>query len=228
MTSTFVAADRPFPAHPVEAADPSVVSAAAAAPDDELAQLLARVALGHRESFTVLYERTRVRLFAVVLRIQKNREQAEDVLQEVYVNVWRAASGFDARLAQPLTWMCSIARHRAIDSLRRRQGEPTWVSTQGGGGAGEERDLLDEVPSDQAGPLEQLVQAAEALWVQRCLATLSQDQRQSLALAFYQGLSHSEVAEHLHQPLGSVKSWLRRGLQSLKGCLERAASVGTT
>src|SRR5574341_918041 len=94
----------------------------------ELAALLARVALGERAAFATLYQRTSAHLLGVVLRINRDRAQAEDVLQEVYVNVWRAAQSFDAGLSQPLTWLTSIARNRAIDSLRRRQTEPDTVS----------------------------------------------------------------------------------------------------
>ena len=85
----------------------------------DLSRLLARAGLGDRAAFATLYERTSSHLFAVVLRINRDRAQAEDILQEVYVNVWRAASSFDAAQSQPLTWLTSIARNRAIDSLRR-------------------------------------------------------------------------------------------------------------
>src|SRR3954469_17826994 len=90
----------------------------------DLARLLPRSALGDRAAFATLYERTSSHLFAVVLRINRDRAQAEDILQEVYVNVWRAASSFDAAQSQPLTWLTSIARNRAIDSLRRGQTQP--------------------------------------------------------------------------------------------------------
>ena len=90
----------------------------------ELSRLLARAGLGDRAAFATLYERTSSHLFAVVLRINRDRAQAEDILQEVYVNVWRAASGFDAAQSQPLTWLTSIARNRAIDSLRASQHSP--------------------------------------------------------------------------------------------------------
>jgi len=187
----------------------------------ELGALLSRVALGDRAAFGALYQATSAHLLGVVLRIQKDRAQAEDVLQEVYVNVWRAAQGFDASLSQPMTWLTSIARHRAIDSLRRRQSEPTTVSTSVGI-EDDEHDMLRDFASTDAGPLDALLQAGDAHALRGCLGSLTGEQQQSIALAFYRGLSHAEVAEHLRQPLGTVKSWVRRGLLALKSCLERA------
>ena len=187
----------------------------------ELRELLARTGLGDRAAFAELYRRTSAHLFGVVLRIARDRSQAEDVLQEAYVNVWRAASGFDAAKAQPLTWLTSIARNRAIDSLRRAQAQPR-LQTPAALDPDDGDDALERVADDGPGPLELLSQAAEARALGDCMAQLTPVQRQSMALAFYDGLSHSEVAERLRQPLGTVKSWLRRGLLALKACLERA------
>jgi RNA polymerase sigma factor (sigma-70 family) len=189
----------------------------------ELADLLARVALRDRQAFQKLYERSSPHLFAVVLRIQRNRTLAEDVLQEVYVNIWRSAASYDVHRAQALTWLTSVARNRAIDSLRRRQTEPDTVSSQTwhGDGDPDNDDMIERVASEEPGPEQLLMRAAQAQSIQGCMGELSAEQQQSLALAFYQGLSHAEVADHLSQPLGTVKSWLRRGLQALKGCLDR-------
>lgn len=192
----------------------------------ELAQLLARVGLADRAAFATLYQRTSAQLLGVVLRIQRDRALAEDVLQEVFVNIWRAADSFDAARSQPMTWLASVARNRAIDSLRRRESQPVFESTSRGlGPDGEEVDLLDHVPSGTPGPQDLLGLMAQARAVKRCLGGLSGEQQQCIALAFYQGLSHAEVATHLRQPLGSVKSWVRRGLLSLKACLQRTAAM---
>ena len=189
----------------------------------ELGQLLARAGLGDRAAFQHLYERTSAHLFAVVLRIQRDRAQAEDLLQEIYVSVWKAASGFDAARSQPLTWLTSIARNRAIDSLRRASVQPVLETTARDGDDGSDSaDALDSVAAEGPGPEELLGRASEARRLAQCMEHLSAPQRQSVALAFFDGLSHAEVAERLREPLGTVKSWVRRALASLRGCLERS------
>lgn len=193
----------------------------------DLARLLSLAGLGDKAAFAKLYDRTSAHLFAVVLRINRDRSQAEDILQEVFVKVWRSASSFDAAQSQPLTWLTSIARNGAIDSLRRKQTQPQIQSIAAGVAAtdaepGEDKDLYDTVADDAAGPLELLSQAAEARALSHCMKSLNAQQRQCVALAFYDGLSHAEVAEQLRQPLGSVKSWVRRGLLALKSCLQSA------
>ena len=117
----------------------------------ELSRLLARAGLGDRAAFATVYERTSSHLFAVVLRINRDRAQAEDVLQEVYVNVWRAAQSFDAAQSQPLTWLTSIARNRAIDSLRRKQTEPQTQPAHFSNDPDEERDVYDDVADSAPG-----------------------------------------------------------------------------
>ncbi len=189
----------------------------------ELAQLLGRAGLGDRAAFAKLYERSSAHLFAVVLRINRDRAQAEDILQEVYVNVWRAAAGFDAAQSQPLTWLTSIARNRAIDSLRRANTQPQLRS--GHASDDEDSDVYDQTADDSPGPLELLGRASEARQLQHCMQDLSAPQRQSLALAYFDGLSHAEVADQMGQPLGTVKSWVRRALMALKGCLDHATAA---
>lgn len=190
-----------------------------------LAELLSRIALGDRAAFATLYQETSAHLMGVILRIQRDRAQAEDVLQEVYVNVWRSAQSFHASLSQPTTWLGSVARNRAIDSVRRRQSEAPTVSRYASGEGDEEIDLLETLPSDGPGPLDLLEQASEERALAECMKHLSGDQQHSIALAYFHGLTHAEVADKLGQPLGTVKSWVRRGLQGLKQCLERASSL---
>ena len=193
----------------------------------ELAQLLARTGMGDRAAFAGLYERTSGHLFAVLLCIQRDRALAEDLLQEVYVSVWKAAAGFDAARSQPMTWLTHIARHRAIDSLRRSQTQPRTESLHADGDGDSDSDdsgaLLERLASDTPGPLDLLGQASDARELSLCMDRLSPPQRQSVALAFFDGLSHAEVAARLQEPLGTVKSWVRRALATLKACLERSA-----
>jgi RNA polymerase sigma-70 factor (ECF subfamily) len=187
----------------------------------ELGQLLARAGLGDRAAFAQLYQRTSAHLFGVVLRIQRDRGTAEDLLQEVYVSVWKAAAGFDAARSQPLTWLTSIARNRAIDSLRRAQAQPRLHSTTR---EDDDERAADDGPADDSpGPLDLLDRASDARALAQCMQALSPAQRQSVALAFFDGLSHAEVAQQLRQPLGTVKSWVRRALMTLKSCLQRSA-----
>src|SRR5438093_7294485 len=129
----------------------------------DLSQLLARAGLGDRAAFATLYEKSSPHLFAVVLRICRDRAHAEDILQDVYVNVWRAASGFDAAQSQPLTWLTSIARNRAIDSLRRAQTQPQMRSAgppPTDGRENEEQDVYDSVADESPSPLDLLSRAA--------------------------------------------------------------------
>ena len=188
----------------------------------ELAQLMSRSALGDRAAFARLYDLTSPHLFAVVLRIQRDRALAEDLLQEVYINVWRSLGSFDAAQSQPMTWLTSVARNRAIDSLRRGQTQPAMLSVHRDDDD-DGPDLDQQVADEGPGPLDLLAQAGDARRLDLCMKGLTSPQRQSVALAFFDGLSHAEVAEHLQQPLGTVKSWVRRALLSLRECLERAA-----
>src|SRR5678815_3373644 len=130
----------------------------------DLSRLLARAGLGDRAAFATVYKRQSSHLFAVVLRINRDRAQAEDILQEVYVNVWRAASSFDAAQSQPLTWLTRIARNRAIDSLRRGQARPQIQSHGGPEHAtdAEDESVYDHVADDAPGPLELLSRASDA------------------------------------------------------------------
>jgi RNA polymerase sigma factor (sigma-70 family) len=189
----------------------------------ELSSLLARAGLGDRAAFATLYERTSAHLLGVVLRIQRDRALAEDILQEVYVNVWRAAQSFDAAQSQPLTWLTSVARNRAIDSLRRAHAQPLLkTNVTSTNDDDEETDVYDTVADDAPGPLDLLSRASDARALGRCMEGLNPQQRQSVALAFFDGLSHAEVADSMRQPLGTVKSWVRRALMSLKSCLDTA------
>jgi RNA polymerase sigma factor (sigma-70 family) len=192
-----------------------------------LAEALSRVALGDRAAFATVYQASSAHLFGVILRINPDRGQAADILQEIYISIWHAAKGFDPLRSQPMTWLTSIARNRAIDSLRRRKTEVSTVSRHvAADDDDDDVDRLADMASDTDGPLALLQRAAEARAVGHCVQQLSAEQQQCVALAYYQGLSHAEVADHLSQPLGTVKSWVRRALIALKDCLGRIEATG--
>jgi len=176
----------------------------------QLAELLSQCALKNHNSFNKLYHLTASKLYGVALRILRRQDWAEEVLQECYVNIWNHAAEYAAAKSAPLTWMTSIVRNRCLDWLRRPRTEAT----------GEEYDIaIDAWQDDAPGPMEQLAASNDAAALARCLGELEPKQRQSIMLAFFNGLSHSEVANHLKQPLGTVKTWVRRGLERLKSCL---------
>jgi len=185
-----------------------------AAPQD-LADLVARVALGDRQAFRRLYDATAPSLLGVALRILRDRGRAEDVIQEAFVSVWHRAGSYRAAASAPMTWLTAIVRNRALDALRsdaRHDADPL---------VDDEEETMD-VEDDRPDPLGLLTKAADALAVRACLEAIDGSQRQCLALAYYHGLTHAEMAAHLGSPIGSVKVWLRRGLEKLRRCLDRA------
>ena len=175
---------------------------------DQLRQLLAQCSLGDRRAFETLYRSVGPRLHGVALRFMGRHDLAEEVLQESFVRIWNNASRYESHLSAPLTWMINITRHQAIDQLRKHRDRPLTDL--------EEQALEDESPSAH----ELLSSAREAKALNRCLESLEGMQRQSITVAYFQGLSCSELAEHLAAPLGSVKSWIRRGMERLRRCLE--------
>jgi RNA polymerase sigma-70 factor (ECF subfamily) len=179
-----------------------------AAPDG-LAELLAATARGERAAFARLYQLSAPKLFGVALRIVRREDWAEDVLQECYVRIWSHAGEYRTGLASPMTWMASIVRNRCLDWLRRPNPEVP----------DEEGALVAAAESANPGPLAELERLSNAQSLARCLQELEAKQRQAIALAFFEGLSHSELARHMREPLGTVKTWVRRGLLRLKACL---------
>jgi RNA polymerase sigma-70 factor (ECF subfamily) len=175
---------------------------------DQLRQLLAQCSLGDRRAFETLYRSVGPRLHGVALRFMGRPDLAEEVLQESFVRIWNNASRYESHLSAPMTWMINITRHLAIDQLRKHRDRPLTDF--------EQEALVDENPSAH----DLLNSAREATALNRCLETLEGMQRRSITVAYFQGLSCSELAEHLAAPLGSVKSWIRRGMERLRRCLE--------
>ena len=181
----------------------------------DLAALLARVALGDRSSFRRLYDATAPSLLGVALRILRDRARAEDVVQEAFVGVWHRAASYRESAGAPMAWLTAIVRNRALDAMRSESRHATDSLT-------DDEDAMRDVEDERPGPMALLTQAADALAIRACLETIDGSQRQCLALAYYRGLSHSEISAHLGSPVGSVKVWLRRGLEKIRRCLERA------
>lgn len=181
------------------------------APDPErLAQLLARCALGDRPAFTQLYQLSAPKLFGLALRILKTRALAEEALQETFVRIWRHAVDYRPDRGQAFTWMATILRHHALDLLRRRRHEVAVDDA-----------VVAAVADDGPEPALAWSQSREAQALRDCLQALEANQRQSLLLAYFDGMTHAQLATRLRQPLGTVKSWVRRGLERLRRCLER-------
>ena len=181
-----------------------------------LAELLARTALGDRRAFADLYEATRAKLFAVSLRIVREGALAEEVLQDSFVSIWNHAADYAQARSAPTTWMTAIVRNRSLDIVRRIREQPDVDDALAA-------NLADDAP---AAP-EALARRADEHALHQCLGELEGDQRQSIALAFFHGLSHSELAAHLGKPLGTVKTHIRRGLLRLRDCLARRGAGET-
>ena len=181
---------------------------------DEFSGLLARTALGDRAAFADLYRAASAKLFAVSLRIVRERPLAEEALQDSFVNIWNHASDYAQAKSAPMTWMTAIVRNRSLDIIRRTREEPDV-----------DEELTANLADEAASPSREAADRAEAHRLQRCLGELDAEQRQTIALAFFHGLSHSELAGHLRRPLGTVKTHVRRGLMKLKECLMRAGAA---
>lgn|GEM_PF-202595 len=188
----------------------------------DIAELLIEVGNGNRAAFKQVYELTSARLLGVVLRVNTHRGEAEEVLQDVYVSVWHLAGQYRQVRGDALAWLVSVARNRAIDSVRLRQRRP---QAMGSGATDEAADgPYDGLACGRPGPHEACSAAQDAALLSTCLGSLSAPQRHSLMLAYCEGLSHAEIAQRMGRPVGSVKSWVRRGLMDLRERIDAHAS----
>ena len=178
----------------------------------ELMAAAARRDAGSQAAFALLYESTSSKLFGVALRILRREDWAEEVVQECYVNIWNHCADYKLQLSAPMTWMTSIVRNRCLDWLRRPRMED----------ATDDNAVFESVESPEPGPLDQLAASTEAKAIAGCLGTLEEKQQRAVRIAFYEGLTHTELAEKMGEPLGTVKTWVRRGLVKLKDCLGAA------
>lgn len=176
----------------------------------ELVRLLAATAAGDRRAFALLYERTSPHLFGLLLRMVLRRDWAEEALQDCYLRIWQKAEGYAPERGTPMAWLATIARYRALDLLRARRPEVP-------------EDELPLAAADPGPAPYERAEIGEGLGrLGDCLQRLEASPRRSVLLAYYAGYTHAELARRLGAPLGTVKSWVRRGLQQLRDCLGAA------
>ena len=186
-------------------------------PDCPLIALLERVALADELALRELYDLTSSKLYGVAVRVVTNREWAEDVLQEAFLNIWRIAGDYKASLSPPMAWMALVVRSRGLDFLRRRTADKM--------GQMQTLDdvIADTVAGDSPNPMDTAQASEQAQALHRCMSQLDNKQREVVSLAYMRDMSHGELAEQLKLPLGTVKTWIRRGLEQLRGCMAKLA-----
>lgn len=177
--------------------------------NQELAELIGRIALRDKNAMRALYERAAGKLFAILLRMLKSQELAEDAMQDVLVKVWQNAPSYQAHRGQAMTWLIGITRNRAIDILRQNRPEVS------------DNQAPDSQLDERWDPSKLTALSMQSGLLSRCLDELEQERRQCLVLAYCDGYSHSELSQYFDSPIGTVKSWIRRGLSSLKDCMGR-------
>lgn len=180
-----------------------------------LAHWLNATARGDRQAFQALYRAASPHLFALLLRMLKRRDVAEDALQDCFVRIWQNAKTYAPERGAPMTWLMTIARYRALDLIRRQRPEVSLDEEGADAEAGADDDRVVD-----PGPLAASMTRESITALDECLQTLQQMQRQSVLMAYYEGYTHEELAARLQKPLGTVKSWVRRGLLRLRECLE--------
>lgn len=186
-------------------------------PDAKLIALLERIALKDQAALKSLYDECAGKLYGLALRVVSQREFAEDVLQEAFLNIWRSAPDYSASLSPPMAWMGLIVRSRALDALRKRTADRAGVT--------DELDelLADTLEGDSPNPMDVNDASQQAFALHQCLTRLEAKQREVVSLAYLRDQSHGELAEQLQLPLGTVKTWIRRGLEQLRQCMARYA-----
>lgn len=179
---------------------------------DEQALLL-QIGQGNRIAFRQLYDQTSPQLFAIALRLMKKQDMAEEVLQEVFLTLWHVSDQYNTERGSVRTWLSTITRNRCIDHIRRLPAEQVLLLN--------EETMIPDIASDHDDPLAHAMQADHQALLSLCMQGLDDQQRQCVSLAFFDGMTHQQVANHLTVPLGSAKTWIRRGLDFLKKCMER-------
>jgi len=197
--------------------DNSPWPSASASAEADLVLLLDRVGTQDYPAFKLLYDTCSSRLFGLAVRIVHNRDWAEDVLQEAFMTIWRSADTYRASLSPPMAWMGMVVRSRALDFLRRRSAERSHLTQP-------LDDELDDTHADDGpGPVDMALASEQAWALHQCLGKLEHRQREVVSLAYLRDLSHGDLAQQLQLPLGTVKTWIRRGLDQLRVCMARFA-----
>ncbi|HKO97216.1 MAG TPA: sigma-70 family RNA polymerase sigma factor [Pyrinomonadaceae bacterium] len=171
-------------------------------------ELLHAVARGDEVALARLYDQYRVILFGLLLRILNSREEAEDVLQDVFIQVWRRARDFDEKRGKPFTWLVTLTRSRAIDRLRLLGARNRLAESASKNKSDEVSDALSDT-----------IRSGQRELVKKALDELPTEQKEALVLAYYDGLTQSEIASQLGTPLGTVKTRMRSGMNKLRGLL---------
>ena len=182
---------------------------------EQLRIWLNAVAQRDAKAFRALYDATSPKLFGFALRILGKRELAEEALQDGFIAIWNGAGTYQSHLAAPMTWMTTIVRNKALDLLRRHGGEAEID------GQVFDSDIMNALQDPGANPIDALLISRDARALAFCMSTLEGLHRQVVGLAFFHDLSHSEVAQQMAIPIGTVKTWIRRSLERLKTCLAK-------
>ncbi len=185
--------------------------------DHQLMTLIDSVAQRDEAALKALYELTARKLYGLALRVVGNAERAEDVLQESFLQIWRNAPDYRASLSPPMAWLALIVRSRSLDSLRRRAAERGHLTQE------LDETLADTLEGDTPDPMDTSLASQQAWALHQCLGQLEHKQREVISLAYLRDLSHGELAGQLRLPLGTVKTWIRRGLDRLRDCMARFA-----
>jgi RNA polymerase sigma factor (sigma-70 family) len=186
-------------------------------PDAQLMSLIDRVAARDEAALKALYELTSSKLYGLSLRVVRNSEWAEDALQDTFLQIWRTAPDYRASLSPPMAWLGLIVRSRSLDLLRRRKAEREHLTDS------MDDAMAETLEGDSPNPMDTSLASQQAWALHQCLGKLENKQREVVSLAYLRDLSHGELAQQLQLPLGTVKTWIRRGLDQLRQCMARFA-----
>jgi RNA polymerase sigma-70 factor (ECF subfamily) len=178
-----------------------------AATSQDIANLIMRVALRDRAAFRTLYERTSAKLFGVTLRILRDRAEAEEALQDVFIKVWQRADRYVAGQTSPISWLVAVARNHCLDIIRARKPRSESID--------EALEVADTLPD----PESNAVASGEAARIEACLQQLEADRAEAVKCAYLDGFSYEELATRFNVPLNTMRTWLRRSLLRLRDCL---------